>query len=313
MVFTKDKKVTKDEMEDISWKPSGDDIEFAVYGKQVIREGKIVEINRITGEFSDLRHLFRMPNLNPNDKLYIDDSGYPRYYFGKNQNDNVWFGEAELLEHPNEQRAACCGPIFLSRLYRGMGASVEQIRGAMGKEGYKEINDTREPLKEGEFRFVQDDDSLVEVYFSRNKYGWTMIGLSKYGILCLASQGNPKEGIGYKLEDAAKELIDIGANSALLIDEGDDVFQIAKVGHEDKPKIRTYESGELDIFIPSSKKKVDDKNRYITVLKRNRLRATFIFAKKKDENDGNKGDSPVQKDEQNRNDDTGTIAVSDQK
>jgi len=260
----------------------GDEIEFAVYGKQVIRKGEIVKTDRITSEFSDLRHLFLMPNLNPSDKLYTRDRGRPRFYFGREQSENVWFGEAELLNNPNTQKAACTGPVFLSRLYNGMGASIEQIRGAMKREEYKEIEDSREPLVEHQFRFVPEDDSLVEVFFRRNTYGWTMIGLPEDGkkIICLACQGKGDGKTGFKLEDAARELINCGVYNALLMDEGEDAFQVADLGHK-LPMIYTYngegsEDLKLNILVPKIENQTDNQ------LNRNRLRATLIFARKKD-------------------------------
>lgn len=264
----------------------GDEIEFAIYGKQVIRKGEILKIDRITSEFSDLRHLFLMPNLNPPKKLYERDRGRPRFYFGREQSEHVWFGEAELLSNPNTQKAACTGPVFLSRLYNGMGASIEQIRGAMTREGYKEIEDSREPLEEHQFRFVPEDDSLVEVYFRRNTYGWTMIGLPEDGkkIICLACQGKGDGKTGFKLEDAALELINCGVYNALVIDEGEDVFQVAYLGHK-LPKIYTFNGKgsdycELDILVPKIENPEDNQ------LNRNRLRATLIFARKEDRSTG---------------------------
>lgn len=249
------------------WAPRGDDIEFAVYGKQVIRDGQVVNLSRITHEFSDLRHLVQMPNINPDTPLFNGDPGRPRFYFGRMQHADVWFGEAQLLDDTNLQRAACAGPIFLSRLYRGMGASVEQIRGAMQIAGYREVTNPRQPLGVGEYRFVPEDDTLVEVYLKRNTYGWTMIGLSRENdkILCLACEGVP--GVtGHILENAANKLICAGAYNGLLIDEGADVFQMALLGLSG-PKAKVAGGGpDLDITVP---------------LKRTRLRATFIFARRK--------------------------------
>jgi hypothetical protein len=42
-------------------------IDFAVYGKLVLREGEIVEPAEIVDQFLDLRHVFKLPNINPKD------------------------------------------------------------------------------------------------------------------------------------------------------------------------------------------------------------------------------------------------------
>jgi hypothetical protein len=254
----------------------GDEIEFAVSNQQVIRAGQILDISRFTHEFSDLRHLLQMPNLNPKDTLPITDetgaqrfdTGRPRFYFGRATEDDIWLGEAQLIHDVNLQRAAMMGPVFLSRLYEGLGVSVEQMRGAMVLAGYQEITDPRKELDEGEYRFVREDDTQVEVYLRRNTYGWTMIGLTEKQdkLLCLACEGNPARREGHVLEKAACKLRQAGAHNALLIDEGADVFQVALLGHN-LPKVKVAGNGpELDVTVP---------------LKRTRLRATFIFARRK--------------------------------
>lgn len=80
--------------------PRGDLIEFAVSNQQLIREGEIVPIVTTCHQFSDVRHLLKLPNLNPPAPLYSaeppkPDGGYrPRQYFGKEQLEDIWLGEA---------------------------------------------------------------------------------------------------------------------------------------------------------------------------------------------------------------------------
>jgi hypothetical protein len=197
------------------WVKCGDDIDFAVSNQQITHDGKIIEVSRLTHQFSDLRHLLQMPNLKPNHSLpLVDDAGRqlvnntsqprqldggrPRFYFGCVTQDDIWFGEAQLINDVNLQRAAMTGPIFLSRLYEGLGASVEQVKGAMQLARYTEVTDSRKELDKGEFRFVPEDDTQVEVYLRRNTYGWTMIGLNETNdkTLCLACEGNPATRTG---------------------------------------------------------------------------------------------------------------------
>ncbi|MGK7875282.1 MAG: hypothetical protein AB4426_18885 [Xenococcaceae cyanobacterium] len=133
-----------------NWEPCGDEVEFAVSNQQVLRNGNIVKLNHITQEFSDLRHLLYLPNLNPPPPVKLPsvsgDPGRPRFYFGGSTKDDIWFGEAQLIKDINLQRAAMEGPIFLSRLHEGLGASVEQVRGAMALAEYQEVLDPREEL-----------------------------------------------------------------------------------------------------------------------------------------------------------------------
>lgn len=217
--------------------PIADKIEFAVYGQQVIRNGQVNLKNTIL-EHSDIRHLFLLPNLNPPWELPGVDEGLPRFIYGKKRDKAIWFGEAQLIGERNLQKAALYVPLELSRLYEGMGISKGHIRkmmeGVFRGEDYCEETTHLRPLKKGEWRFVPEDDNLVEIYFKPNTFACTMIGLDREGdILTFACNGNPGQ-VGYppygtSLETAADLLIRNGAVNALLIDEGADVFQKARI------------------------------------------------------------------------------------
>ena len=210
-------------------------IEFAIYGQQVIRNGQVNLKNTIL-EHSDIRHLFLLPNLNPPWELPGVDEGPPRFIYGEKRDKAIWFGEAQLIGERNLQKAALYVPLELSRLYEGMGISKDHIRkmmeGVFRGEDYCEETTHLRPLEKGEWRFLPEDDNLVEIYFKPNTFACTMIGLDRGGdILTFACNGNPGQ-VGYppygtSLETAADLLIRNGAVNALLIDEGADVFQKA--------------------------------------------------------------------------------------
>lgn len=243
--------------------PIADKIEFAVYGQQVIRNGQVNLKNTIL-EHSDIRHLFLLPNLNPPWELPGVDKGPPRFIYGTKRDKAIWFGEAQLIGERNLQKAALYVPLELSRLYEGMGISKDHIRkmmeGIFRGEDYCEETTYLRPLKKGEWRFVPEDDNLVEIYFKPNTFACTIIGLDREGnILTFACNGNPGQ-VGYPpygttLEEAAELLIQMGAINALLIDEGADVFQKAYIPQT---------GNELGELIP---------------VKRGQLRAVFIFAR----------------------------------
>jgi len=240
------------------WLPRGDLIEFAVSNQQVIRDGKIVPIVTTCHQFSDLRHVLSLPNLNPIGQLYIGEplrskGGYrPRDYFGKEQWGDIWLGEADFLQDVNLVRAALAGPIFLKF---PPGATEERLRGAMTLSGYIEVINDLEPLSPGDWRFIERSpfEKVLEVYFRRNTYGWTIIGLSSDNrrLICLACTGQAGR-TGYTLEDAAHFILQAGARNALLMDEGYDVFQ------------RVRWDTELTDMVP---------------LNRRRLRSVFFFVR----------------------------------
>lgn len=244
-----------------TWLPRADRIEFAVSNQQVIRNGEIVPIVTSCHQFGDLRHLLQMPNLNPADALYTGEppnSGgkyLPRQYFNTDQFGDIWFGEEALLKDTSQNlfRAALAGPVFLEP---PSGATVERLHGAFNRAGYQEARSATEPLLPGHWRSVRHtpQETVVDVYFKRNTYGWTMVGLSPDNrrILCLACTGKP--GVtGYHLEQAAEILLRAGAWNALLMDEGADVFQ----------RLRR-DDGQMADTVPRL---------------RQRVRATFIFAR----------------------------------
>lgn len=240
-----------------------DKIEFAVYGQQVVRNGKVNLKNTIL-EHSDIRHIFLLPNLNPPWKLPDIDKGPPRFIYGKKRDKAVWFGEAQLIRERNLRKAAYDVPLELNRLHEGMGVSKSHIRkimeGAFEGEEYKAETTFLRPLIQGEWRFVPEDDNLVEIYLKQNTFACTMIGVDNGGnILTFAWNGNPGQ-VGYPpygttIEKAAELLIQNGAIDALLIDEGADVFQKAGIPET---------GNKLEEWIP---------------IRRKQLRAVFIFAK----------------------------------
>jgi hypothetical protein len=242
------------------WLPRGDLIEFAVSNQQVIRDGEIVSVVTTCHQFGDLRHLIQMPNLNPEGPLYPGEPikhnrrYRPRQYFNRDQEGDIWLGEAFLKdESQNLLRAALSGPVYIDF---PPDCNETILRGALNLAGYREVSSALGPLSPGDWRFAHRSlqETVLEIYFKRNTYGWTMIGLSSDNrrILCLACTGKPGK-IGYTLEQAAEVLLRAGAHNALLMDEGKDVFQ----------KVR-WEDGRLISMIPPA---------------RHRLRAVFIIAR----------------------------------
>jgi hypothetical protein len=246
------------------WLPRGDLIEFAVSNQQVIRAGELVPMVTTCHQFGDLRHLLQMPNLNPNGPIYPGEppakagSYYPRQYFSQDQFRDIWFGEEAFLKDGTQNllRAALSGPVFLDF---PSGANEQRLRGGMTLASYREVASPLQPLSPGDWRFAcrSPQTTVAEIYFKRNTYGWTMIGLGPDNrrMLCLACTGWPGR-TGYTLEQAADILLRAGARDALLMDEGADVFQKVKWG--DGPFM--------------------DMVRRI----RRRVRATFIFARRVD-------------------------------
>jgi len=220
-----------------------DEVEFAVSGKPVIRNGRPVPLDSVVNMFADMRHLFQLPNVNPKNLLFPEDGGRPRYYYGTYWEDDVWFGEKQLLDDWNLQRAAVKVPIVLDRLYAGMGASERQVEGAMKRAGYKPPKDPHS-LGPGEWRFVSWDSNLVEVHLKRAVYPWGMVGVDKDGRhVFLMATGGHQGRTGFTLEQVCDMFITATENvgtpvwHALLMDEGNDVFQMVRTERKLVPTV----------------------------------------------------------------------------
>jgi len=188
--------------------PVGDQIEFAVSGKPVIRHGKLVNLGRRTRQFTDLRHLLAMANLNPKD-------GGPRTFFAREQYDDVWFGEAQLLDDENLQRAAMVCPVVLSRLYAGLSVSMDHLRARLEATGYSHEPDPTKDLTPGQYRFVPDDDNLIEIFFLRNMYAWNIIGVDRGAASELKLESNLNTA-GDMSSEGKNEIIVASVNDGLF-------------------------------------------------------------------------------------------------
>jgi hypothetical protein len=237
------------------WLPRASSIEFAVSNQQVIRNGEVLSAATTCYQFGDLRHLIQMPNLNPDAFLYPGDSGRPRHIFKADQDGDIWLGEEFLLNgRINVQRAALSGAITMEV----PDCPDDLLRGALLRARYEEVESSTVPLTVGQWRFtdIMDKKNWIEIYFRRNTYSWSMLGLTqdRKKLLSLACRAEMPGQDGMTLEQAAAELRRAGVWNALLIDEGLDVF------HE-----------ILE----------DDQWRDLVPLRRNRLRSVFIFARPK--------------------------------
>ncbi len=232
-----------------------DDIEFAIFGQRLVAGGQIEDFRHIVNQFEDIRHLFKLPNINPDiDFPGISNPKRPRFLFGDEREDDVWLGEREMRAEGNENllRYALTEPILLNRQFHTMGASWDLVRAALATTsggGYRELKSeevSHSPRARGEWR--EYSDNYMEIYLQRNVYAYTMLGLNDNGNIIASAAGGLAGNVGQTLEGMAQNMISAGARDVLLIDEGNDVFQSLQEDYTVKPR-------------------------------RGRLRAAFIFAK----------------------------------
>ncbi|MGJ5814522.1 hypothetical protein [Paludibaculum fermentans] len=227
--------VTAEVLRDGHWFDRSSEIEFAISNQRVLRDSEVVPALESCEQFGDVRHLLQTPTLNPPGPLYPGERPtcgryLPRRFFDHDQTDHIWLGENEFIADLNRNllRAALSGPVVLP--WPIGGATEQQVRGALMLGRYSEVGGTSRLLRPGEWRFRHERRTVVglEICFRRNCYGWTLVGVSADGrrVLALACKGFPGEQRGYTLEEAAAIFCGAGAAEALLIDEGEDAFQI---------------------------------------------------------------------------------------
>ena len=206
-----------------------DDVEFAVYGTQVLRQGELVELSDIVEQIADVRHLFKLSNLNPLSQTQNEPHRRPRRFFGEKQFDDVWFGESELLKNLALRRAALTQPVLLNRQFEHLGADPEFVKEIFEQQGYKKDKQKDRFIRhsDGTWRFREETDELVEVKLLRNVYAYSLIGIDEHGNILVLAVGGLAGRRGQTLEAAVQNIRSYGAINALLIDQGDDVFQYA--------------------------------------------------------------------------------------
>lgn len=206
--------------------------EFAIFGQQLVKNGQLVDSRTVVTQFEDIRHLFKLANINPDiELLTARHKKRPRMLFGDDRNDDVWFGERELTHTGKEDllRHALTEPILLDREFEVMGAGWDLIRSAFSAStggGYRELvggEASYPPRNRGEWR--RYTDRLIEIYLQRNVYAYSMVGLDSRGNVVAAAAGGKAGRVGHTLEAMAQNMVSVGAKDVLLIDEGNDVFQ----------------------------------------------------------------------------------------
>lgn len=267
--------------------PIGHLIEFAVYGQQLCADGEIPRLESNIREFSDIRHIFRLPNLNKEldysneTAIYgIDEYGEkPRNLFNQNTFDDVWLGEKSLIQGDRNLRVAALNQAIQIDL-KELGAPKEWIEVVLKREEEEEhtyrkyIKVDGEVLLPGQWRWIEEGRNCwLEIYFLPNQYPCSMIGVraederkedketKENGIvrteeLLFLVHGHNYTWKGCTIHEAAEYFNkQCNAWNILMFDEGRDVFQL----------VRRDEGEDLRHSIP---------------LKRNELRCVFFGVSK---------------------------------
>lgn len=146
----------------------------------------------------------------------------------------------------NARRAALNGPIIVETQLISPGSFLRinlanpAVARELDEQQFKRVDFS--PRRAGEY-FPYPGGDTVEIYFPKSIYPFGILGMSGQKIICFASSGlsakigNTLEGITLIMSDG------FGAEEAMVLDEGCDVFQMINPMKDDHAF--TYTNGEL--------------------------------------------------------------------
>jgi len=200
-----------------------DDIQYALYGHRLAWRGEVVEVSKIIGEFSDLRHVFNLVNLNPNreittqeiketrknaceanpdlmeffsDKLEAAYASKPRYLFGVPHTADVWLGESAFLAKPELAQSACDHPVSMP--LSDLGAPLDWITVCMRAWGYNLQKNRDMVSKPGDFAWdvLNPTDPKLVWCPSPAYFPCTMVGIGSLNPSQSEDSSSDKSGNG---------------------------------------------------------------------------------------------------------------------
>jgi len=212
----------------INSKDVSDDVQLIISGKHIVQDNQLLPAYRFVERFQDVRHIFKTP--------LVDIQPIQR--FGTTIKD-LWFGEYVLYSEINNRRAALAGPIDVPLMAVNPGLSIavpiawSELRRALSSypNYYREVN--RAPESVGEWREHPEKADIIEIFFKRNVYSFSSIGLkvkdetNKDAIIVGHVSGGFSGRVGTSVEAVAENMIGHGyCSDAMIMDEGFDVFQL---------------------------------------------------------------------------------------
>lgn len=164
----------------------------------------------------------------------------PRLLFGRLQREDVWLLEHSLLTTANLARLACTSPIAV-RL-SNLGAPQPWVNFCLLVNGYSLNTDFGAVRSVGDYAWSRGDDPVLNIHLRPTTYACTIIGIGR--------PIEPKEPLlddtlylmawghdflrGHTIWECAETLQAAGCRYALVMDEGQDVFQVFNRGQWDE-------------------------------------------------------------------------------
>lgn len=183
------------------------EVEFATYGQMIIEKGRCIEdtdlIRMVSdGEFYDLRHIFLFGRIEtgPEQRLDVGLAG-------------LWGANGEIDTDAVEK--AIRGEPIMSDVSQ---FAPDLVHRAMRAKGYCNVAN---PRTVGEYSL---NGGFIRVVLRRGIYPHNMIGIRKDGSLILVAIRGFSNRVGINVHGGAEIMRLLGAENALLIDNGGDVM-----------------------------------------------------------------------------------------
>jgi hypothetical protein len=255
----------------------------------------------LEGDEEELRNAFQAPHatLDPMSRFLMEHFlelrnllQRPRHLFGQLQRSDVWLLEHALLHDRSLRHLACTSAIAVD--LADLGAPRVWIDYCLLQSGYRKRDELHEVQEPGDFAWDESDHPRLLIRLKLNTYPCTIVGI---GRLPAEQQGQPEMNALYLLAwghdfrrgkhtiwDCAEVLRKVGAQYALVIDEGQDVFLCSIPGNLWE-KAADFESQEKScgslrewMCVPLAFNKVkSDNGSSLDKLNRRGLRASLAF------------------------------------
>jgi hypothetical protein len=183
-----------------------EEVEYATFGQQLVIDGRPLELHQlkqmaVAQQFYDLRHLFLFGRIPVGDKRWLD-AGLAAFW------------DDGTLNIQAVEAALDCEPVRVDVSQ----FNENTVREAMNAKGYEKV---ARPTSPGQFSLQA---GKLDVVLLDGLYPHNMIGITKSGRVISVVLRGLSNRLGVSIRGAAEIMADLGAEDALLIDNGGDVM-----------------------------------------------------------------------------------------
>lgn len=152
-------------------------VQFALFGKSVIWNGRVVAKQEVINQFRDLHHIFRLPNMNRDAE---NAASRQRFFFGRPAERDFWLLEAALIAKPELARLACLAPISVP--LEELGADTTSIEHALTNAGYIARPRGMDVTRPGDFAWEGPMEEILKIFLRPASYPCSIVGIGRHAV-----------------------------------------------------------------------------------------------------------------------------------